>query len=148
MKCRIIINTWVDDRTAEEEAIPFYVKGHNATSEVWRGDLEIMSEREYLLKISVLADGEPQPICDIPFAIGIGHWLWIPPDVELEDEDNGLHSGSDIRNYDAFPGLFRDIGKPIVPGMVLSTGKRNSRNWLPFHHIRRWRRKNDSHGRR
>lgn len=57
-------------------------------SEVWSGDLEILRDKEYLTRISILGHGEPQPICQIPFAIGIGHYLWIPPDNYPESESD------------------------------------------------------------
>lgn len=55
-------------------------------SEVWNGELDILDNREYLLRFSIIAEGQPQPIVDVPFAIGMGHWIWIPPDREIEQE--------------------------------------------------------------
>jgi hypothetical protein len=52
----------------------------NHRSVVWEGELEILDKREYLMMISVMAEGEMQPICQIPFAVGMGHYLWVPPD--------------------------------------------------------------------
>ena len=51
---------------------------------VWEGELDIKDKTEYLTMISIMGEGEPQPICQIPFAIGIGHYLWIPPDTQYE----------------------------------------------------------------
>lgn len=58
-------------------------------SKIWEGELEILDETEYLMMVSVMAEGQPQPICQVPFAIGIGHYLWIPPDPikEMGDYD-------------------------------------------------------------
>jgi hypothetical protein len=75
MKCQIVIET----RQAEQEG--------NNRSKIWEGELEIKDKDEYLMLISVLAEGQPQPICQVPFAIGIGHYLWIPPDNHYENGD-------------------------------------------------------------
>lgn len=50
-------------------------------TEVWSGDMDILDQSEYIAKISFIAEGEPQPLCDIPFATGIGHYVWIPGEV-------------------------------------------------------------------
>jgi hypothetical protein len=68
MKVRIMIDTQVNG----EEGM------HR--SKIWEGDLEILNKQEYLTMVSVIAEGEPQPICQIPFALGIGHYIWVPPD--------------------------------------------------------------------
>lgn len=73
MKIKIVINT----RVAEES-------GDNR-SEIWSGELEIKDKDEYLTMISVIGEGIEHPICQIPFAIGIGHYLWIPPDHNYEN---------------------------------------------------------------
>jgi hypothetical protein len=88
MKVRIVIQTM--EPNADNETW-----GHRH-SEVWSGDLELLDKNEYLTKISVIADGEPQPICDIPFAIGIGHYMWIPPDSAIEQLSEGysIHEGN------------------------------------------------------
>ena len=58
------------------------------TSEVFRGDIDILKETgRYITKISIIAEGEPQPICDIPFSLAEGHYMWIPPDMESENDD-------------------------------------------------------------
>lgn len=62
-------------------------------SVVWEGELSILRDTEYLTKITLIGEGEPQPLCDIPFAIGIGHYLWIPPDPAfLEEIDYTYHT--------------------------------------------------------
>jgi|ERR1700743_319667 len=75
MQIRIIINTMKmgDDMSIEARR-----------SEIWRGDLEIEPEGEYITKISIIADGFPQPICDIPFSPMEGYYQWIPPLVDNE----------------------------------------------------------------
>lgn len=47
---------------------------------IWEGDIEILRENVYVTKISIIADGEdmPQPICDIPFSMNKGYYLWVP----------------------------------------------------------------------
>lgn len=69
MKIRIVIDTHVEG----EEGM------HR--SPIWEGEIEIHNDKEYITLISVMAEGEPQPICQIPFAIGIGHYIWVPPDA-------------------------------------------------------------------
>lgn len=51
------------------------------------GQGEISEEPDtYLMKISMFVNGTEQPVCDVPFAIGIGHWLWIPPPSAGEED--------------------------------------------------------------
>jgi hypothetical protein len=70
MKVKIVINTVEvnDGKVSEEDR-----------SEVWSGELDILRENVYLTKLSIIAEGEPQPICDIPFSLATGYWAWIPP---------------------------------------------------------------------
>lgn len=72
MKVKIVINT----SDAEGHGI--------RRSEIWNGEMEILDKKEYLVMISVIGEGQPQPICQIPFAMGIGHYLWVPPDKEID----------------------------------------------------------------
>lgn len=72
MKIKIVINT----RKAEESG--------NKRAVVWEGELEILDKEEYLVMISMIGEGQPQPLCMVPFAIGVGHYLWIPPDAGYE----------------------------------------------------------------
>lgn len=118
MKIRIIINSYRDTRTQEEMERPFYIKGQISTSEVWRGDLDILSDREYLTKISIIADGISHPICDIPFGVGIGHWMWIPG--ELGEEISEIEEGTVIGPY---PGLFGSLQNAPLPAMILKGGR-------------------------
>lgn len=77
MKVSIIITTKKAEESGEHR------------SKVWEGELEILDNTEYLTMISVIGEGQPQPICQVPFAIGIGHYLWIPPDPEWQQvQDN------------------------------------------------------------
>ena len=81
MKCKIVI------QTAES--------GMRRTSEVWSGELEIKDDTEYLVKVSLIGEGQPQPLCDIPFALGMGHYVWYPSDnAELERGDDGYSIGN------------------------------------------------------
>ena len=75
MKVKMVIET----RQAEQEG--------NNRSQIWEGELDIKDKDEYLMMVSVIAEGQPQPICQVPFAIGIGHYLWIPPDNQYENYD-------------------------------------------------------------
>lgn len=83
MKVRIIINTW---RKTDDNS------GYQTQSEVWRGDLDITDKDEYLTRIVMIAEGQEHPICDVPFAIGSGHWMWIPPDNLVEREEDEINS--------------------------------------------------------
>lgn len=127
MQVRIIIKSFVDTRTEEERSIPFYVKGRPEFSEVWRGDLDINDQDTYLTMISIIADGVAHPICDIPFAIGVGHWLWVPPDPIGEGEDT--ESGMVLEEP---PPRFINLGKAAFPAMKI-VGK-NRRFWKGKNH--------------
>jgi hypothetical protein len=82
MLCRIIIETFTFGNPED------VIEKNDATrSEVWRGDINITNPREYLTRIQVIADGEAQPICDIPFGIGMGHWMYIPPNNDEVEND-------------------------------------------------------------
>lgn len=76
MQIRIVINS-VNEPGSEEEN----------RSEVWSGDIEILDGTIYITKISILGDGQPQPICDIPFAIGKGYYVWVPGELGDTDPD-------------------------------------------------------------
>jgi hypothetical protein len=53
---------------------------------VWEGEMEILTDTEYVTKISLIGEGEPQPLCDVPWAIGVGHYVWVPPDRGYDPE--------------------------------------------------------------
>lgn len=72
MKVKIIIETM--------ENMP----GTTRKSEIFNGELDIKPEGEYLTKISVIAEGYPHPICDVPFSPMTGHWRWYPPLTDNE----------------------------------------------------------------
>lgn len=78
MKIQIIIDTHVADENGLHRA------------KVWEGEMEIHNDREYITLISIMADGQPQPICQVPFAIGIGHYQWIAPDPVIQDEESWI----------------------------------------------------------
>jgi len=71
MKIKIMINTRKADDIADNRSV------------IWEGDLEILDKEEYLMKISMIGEGQPQPLCEVPFAIGIGYYHWFPPDNEV-----------------------------------------------------------------
>ena len=54
-------------------------------SELWAGEIALEQKEIYVAKISVIAQGEPHPICDIPFSLGEGHYLWVPPENTWPD---------------------------------------------------------------
>ena len=77
MKTKIVITTVKDG------------DGGLRRSEVWSGEMNILDDEEYLVEMSIIAEGKPQPIVNIPFSPGRGHYLWIPGDNDaLEDEDH------------------------------------------------------------
>lgn len=67
MKVKMVIQTAAGDGSGIRQ------------SEVWNGELEFDETKEYLMKVSIIGEGIPQPICDIPFALGVGHYQWVPP---------------------------------------------------------------------
>jgi hypothetical protein len=142
MRLKIIINTFVDTRTKEEIKDPFYVKGHNEMVQVWSGDLDIKEDNVYLTKVSMIAEGIAHPICDIPFAIGLGHYLWIPPDIAEEEQEDGdeISSGRVLERTRANGPLFRDIGKSSLPRMRVEGRRRTPREWISYHIIQRLKR--------
>jgi hypothetical protein len=71
MKVKIVIDTKVEGENGMHR------------SPVWEGELEIIDEQEYLMLISVMAEGMPHPIVQVPFAKGIGHYIYIPPDTTI-----------------------------------------------------------------
>ncbi len=139
MKCRIILNTFADTRTDEEKTNPFFVRGHHETVEVWRGDLDIIPENIYLLKLSLLGEGEPRPLCDMPFSTGVGYWLWFSPEEGSVYDEGDIRSGRNLEGDASLPGLFRDIGQQALPRMEVAGRERNSRKWPPFRF--HWRRR-------
>jgi hypothetical protein len=78
VKVKIVINTIQLDETSEPP-----VKERRA--EVWSGEMEILPDGEYLTKISIIAEGINEPICDIPFSPMTGYYQWIPPLVDSEE---------------------------------------------------------------
>jgi hypothetical protein len=141
MRVKIVINTWTDTRTEEERAQPYYYKGYRSVSQVWAGEMDILSDKEYLTKVSVIAEGQAHPICDIPFAIGIGHWLWCPPESIGEDEDNdrGITSGRYVEGDTTIVGLFDQSHPTALPAMAIAADRRAKSPRLSFRRI--WRRK-------
>jgi hypothetical protein len=70
VKIKIIINTIEMEPDDENRLI-------RRTSEVWSGELDILPKGEYLTKISIMAEGINEPICDVPFSPMEGHYQWI-----------------------------------------------------------------------
>jgi hypothetical protein len=86
MKAKIVINTWVSNSGNGGVAFgKFDIHGHMESSEVWSGELEIKPENAYLLKFSIIAEGQAHPIVDVPFSTSLGHWIWVPPSWELDE---------------------------------------------------------------
>lgn len=75
MKIRIVIEDHEGDPTRQ------------AKSEVWSGEIDILKDNVYVTKISILADGEPMPICDIPFSLNKGWYMWVPGNVPSDEDD-------------------------------------------------------------
>lgn len=47
-------------------------------SEIWSGEFDLRRDGTYITKVSMIAEGYEHPICDIPFSMDTGHWLWVP----------------------------------------------------------------------
>jgi hypothetical protein len=47
-------------------------------SQIWEGELDLLDDNVYITKVSIIAEGHEHPICDIPFSMDTGHWLWVP----------------------------------------------------------------------
>jgi hypothetical protein len=64
------------------------------TAEVWRGNIDILSDEIYVAKVSFIMEGVAHPICDIAFSQELGYWQWIPPaDLPPEPSDPPLFLG-------------------------------------------------------
>lgn len=70
MKVRIVV----------EDVTPLYggARLEISKSEVWSGELELLRESTYITKISLIGEGMEHPLCDVPFSMDTGHWLWVP----------------------------------------------------------------------
>ena len=73
MKCKLIITTAKEGENGRHRA------------QLWEGEIELKDKTEYLAMVTLLAEGQEHPICQIPFAMGIGHWHWIPDAPEEWD---------------------------------------------------------------
>lgn len=93
MKCKIIINTL---------NYPDEGDSYMASSEIWSGELELLNEHEYLMKLSLIAEGKEHPLCDMPFGIDIGHWRWFNGNKE---KDPPMYANLDI--VSAYPDMHR-----------------------------------------
>ena len=78
MKIKIVIDT------ADENGEPM------ARSQVWEGELDILNDKEYLTRISIMAEGKEHPVCQVPFSPGIGYYQWIAPDKKYEEGEEWL----------------------------------------------------------
>lgn len=79
MKIKIVVNsvrTYGEDGSVSLDSI----RTQKSFIEVWSGEMDILDDREYLTKISIIAEGVEHPICDVPFAVGVGYWQWVGPD--------------------------------------------------------------------
>jgi hypothetical protein len=85
MKVRIIVQS-IEVNPATDQ----WVSRH---SEVWAGEMDILEPNVYLAKMSLITDGIANPIVDIPFSLGVGHYRWIPPSAEMDViADLSLHA--------------------------------------------------------
>lgn len=74
MKVKIIIDTQKTEADSHNRSL------------VWEGEMEILDKEEYLVRVSIVGEGQPQPLCQIPFALGIGYYHWFPPDMRVNDD--------------------------------------------------------------
>jgi hypothetical protein len=80
MKVKIVINTFV--QTNDDILEP---EGYEERAEIFDGELNILPDKTYLTKISIIAEGEAHPICDIPFSLNNGWWEWHPGRPESQE---------------------------------------------------------------
>ena len=85
MKLKFILNTSEPILTTGESEALFDQKYVRTAQEIWKGELEL-PDGVLVMKVSVIAEGQPHPICDIPFSLTEGHWRWIPPAVDYEED--------------------------------------------------------------
>lgn len=80
MKVKIVINT-----------VEMASHGNNEltkrTAEVWSGEMDILPDNEYLTKISIIAEGINEPICEVPFSPFTGYYKWVQPVLDDKDLD-------------------------------------------------------------
>lgn len=69
MKCKIV----VEDVTHLYEG----TRLEFSRTQVWEGELELLPEQVYMTKVSIIAEGREHPVCDIPFSMDTGHWIWV-----------------------------------------------------------------------
>lgn len=55
------------------------------SQEIWKGEMDL-PDGVLVMKVSVIAEGQPHPICDVPFSLTEGYWKWIPPEGEYGEE--------------------------------------------------------------
>lgn len=55
------------------------------SQEIWSGEMQL-PDGVLVMKVSVIAEGEPHPICDVPFSLTEGYWEWHPPEAEYGEE--------------------------------------------------------------
>lgn len=82
MRVRIVIDTF---KPSEGIGSPFKFEGRRQSTLVWQGEIDILDNTEYITKISLIGEGQPQPLCEVPFALGMGHYQWMPPLLDEED---------------------------------------------------------------
>jgi hypothetical protein len=55
------------------------------SQEIWQGEMDL-PDGVLVMKVSVIAEGHPHPICDIPFSLTEGYWSWHAPEAEYGEE--------------------------------------------------------------
>jgi hypothetical protein len=91
MKAKIVI--YDITLTGKQPENPFQFTGHRTARVVWEGDLDISEEGQYITKLSIYAEGQPQPICDVPFSLGTGHYQGIPAEFGEDPGDEYQEDG-------------------------------------------------------
>jgi len=83
----MIIRIMIQDFEVLAGQTPEEASGKQGHVCVWSGDVEFLNDHVYVTKISILAEGQPQPICDVPFSLNKGYYMWVPPAAESHGED-------------------------------------------------------------
>jgi hypothetical protein len=75
LRVKIVINTMQMEEHDLNEL-------NESRSEIWSGEMDILSDRVYLTKISLIAEGHNEPICEVPFSPTTGYYKWISPTTD------------------------------------------------------------------
>lgn len=81
MKLKFVLNT-LEGFDKGEAFNQTYVR---TAQEIWNGEIDL-PDGVLVMKVSVIAEGQPHPICDVPFSLTEGYWTWHSPEAEYGEE--------------------------------------------------------------